>query len=174
MPTSARRTAPLVTDAGRRGRRPLRNPIGKQCVGVGLPDDPFYRTPCKTPCHCETSDRCHWLWQSVLLGLFTGALRIPTTSLRTGLGMTREFLQLLSPASAIRFPVPLAPLPKGGWHGEAVTGGFFPVRIYRKRAAFTPQKSLHQPSVGPRQIVKQVQHFLIEKALLGRASRGIF
>ncbi len=21
-------------------------------------------------------------------------------------------------------PVPLAPLPKGGWHGEAVTGGF--------------------------------------------------
>ena len=22
-------------------------------------------------------------------------------------------------------PVPLAPLPKGGWHGEAVTGGFF-------------------------------------------------
>ena len=23
-------------------------------------------------------------------------------------------------------PVPLAPLPKGGWHGEAVTGGFFP------------------------------------------------
>ena len=23
-------------------------------------------------------------------------------------------------------PVPLAPLPKGGWHGEAVTGGFLP------------------------------------------------
>ena len=23
-------------------------------------------------------------------------------------------------------PVPLAPLPKGGWHGKAVTGGFFP------------------------------------------------
>ena len=23
-------------------------------------------------------------------------------------------------------PVPSAPLPKGGWHGEAVTGGFFP------------------------------------------------
>ena len=36
-------------------------------------------------CHCETSDRCHWLWQSV----------------------------------------PLAPLPKGGWHGEAVAGRFF-------------------------------------------------
>ena len=36
-------------------------------------------------CHCETSDRCHWLWQSVSS----------------------------------------APLPKGGWHGEAVTGGFF-------------------------------------------------
>ena len=38
-------------------------------------------------CHCETSDRCHWLWQSAS-------------------------------------PVPSAPLPKGGWHGEAVTGGF--------------------------------------------------
>ena len=25
----------------------------------------------------------------------------------------------------IRTPVPSAPLPKGGWHGEAVTGGFF-------------------------------------------------
>ena len=46
------------------------------------------RTPCKTPCHCETSDRCHWLWQSAS-------------------------------------PVPKAPLPKGGWHGKAVTGGFF-------------------------------------------------
>ena len=27
-------------------------------------------------------------------------------------------------AVAIRTPVPSAPLPKGGWHGEAVTGGF--------------------------------------------------
>ena len=39
-------------------------------------------------CHCETSDRSHWLWQSAT-------------------------------------PVLSAPLPKGGWHGEAVTGGFF-------------------------------------------------
>ena len=31
----------------------------------------------------------------------------------------------MSLAVAIRIPVPLAPLPKGGWHGEAVTGGFF-------------------------------------------------
>ena len=38
-------------------------------------------------CHCETSDRSHWLWQSVT-------------------------------------PVLSAPLPKGGWHGEAETGGF--------------------------------------------------
>ena len=29
-------------------------------------------------------------------------------------------------AVAIRTPVPLAPLPKGGWHGKAVTGGFRP------------------------------------------------
>ncbi len=33
-------------------------------------------------------------------------------------------------------PVPMAPLPKGGWHGEAVTGGFF-----------TPPHLLY-PSVG--------------------------
>ena len=29
-------------------------------------------------------------------------------------------------AVAIRIPAPSAPLPKGGWRGEAVTGGFFP------------------------------------------------
>ena len=29
-------------------------------------------------------------------------------------------------AVAIRTPVPMTPLPKGGWHGKAVTGGFFP------------------------------------------------
>ena len=33
-------TAPLVTDAGRRGRRPLRSSVGEWCVGVGLLDDP--------------------------------------------------------------------------------------------------------------------------------------
>ena len=44
------------------------------------------------------------VWQSVLLDLCAGVLRIPTTSLRTGLGMTREFLRLLSPAVAIRPP----------------------------------------------------------------------
>ena len=37
MPTSARLTAPLVTDAGRRGRRPLRNPIRKHSVGADGP-----------------------------------------------------------------------------------------------------------------------------------------
>ena len=35
---------------------------------------------------------------------------LPTTSLRTGLGMTREFLQLLSLPVAIRIPRPLGPL----------------------------------------------------------------
>ena len=39
-------------------------------------------------CHCETSDRSHWLWQSVFLWICTRVLRIPTTSVRTGLGMT--------------------------------------------------------------------------------------
>ena len=80
------------------------------------------------PCHCEpVTDSL--VWQSVLLVLGTGVLRIPTTSLRTGLGMTRKFFRLPSLRGrnapvAIRIPVPLAPLPKGGWHGEAVAGGF--------------------------------------------------
>ena len=26
----------------------------------------------------------------------------------------------------------MVPLPKGDWHGEAVTGGFFPARTHRK------------------------------------------
>ena len=81
------------------------------------------------------------VWQSVLLDLYTGVLRIPTTSLRTGLGMTREFLQLLSLPVAIRPPVLSAPLPKGGWHGEAVTGGFLPARTHRKREAVHPARN---------------------------------
>ena len=70
-------------------------------------------------CHCETSDRCHWLWQSV----------------------------------------PLAPLPKGGWHGEAVAvrffsrtpcnpsvgAGFYPAR---GRGRAPPLRTSCSPSVG--------------------------
>ena len=55
----------------------------------------------------------HWLWQSVLPVLGAGVLRIPTTSLRTGLGMTRKFFRLpviakpvRTPAVAIRSPCP--------------------------------------------------------------------
>ena len=32
-------------------------------VGAGVPDGPL--TALLAMCHCETSDRCHWLWQSV-------------------------------------------------------------------------------------------------------------
>ena len=31
-------------------------------VGAGVPDGPL--TALLAMCHCETSDRCHWLWQS--------------------------------------------------------------------------------------------------------------
>ena len=82
----ARSSAPLVTDAGRRGRRPLRNPIRKHSVGADAYIGPPHRISCKK---LSLRSQCeHWLWQS--------ASRVP-----------------------------LAPLPKGGWHGEAVTGGFF-------------------------------------------------
>ena len=112
----------------RRGGRlcPPHRTINNAPVGGGVPDAPLYRTPCKTACHCETSDRCHWLWQSVPLWICARVLRmtllrcpkflrcltadagnfdrghsltslplppaalgsLPTTSVRTGLGMT--------------------------------------------------------------------------------------
>ena len=46
------------------------------------------------------------------------ALLAKTVSLRTSDRFT---------GVAIRTPVLMAPLPKGGWHGKAVTGGFLPV-----------------------------------------------
>ena len=57
-------------------------------------------------CHCETSDRSHWLWQSVT-------------------------------------PVLSAPLPKGGWRGEAVTGGFVP-SPHRADRAVCPYKEFRR------------------------------
>ena len=45
-----------------------------------------------------------------------------------------------TPAVAIRIPRPQAPLPKGGWHGKAVPGGFFS-RTQGTRAL--PYKVLH-------------------------------
>ena len=70
--------------------------------------------------------RCeHRLWQSVLLALGARVLRIPTTSLRTGLGMTHKFFRPLSlragahtgypvrnPSTNLRLV--LLPLGKGG------------------------------------------------------------
>ena len=84
----ARSSALLVTDAGRCGHRPLRNPIGKHSVGADASVRPSipYRTPCKNP-----------------------VIAKPVRTL----------------AVAIRIPRPQAPLPKGGCHGKAVTGGFF-------------------------------------------------
>ena len=39
-------TAPLITGAGRRGRRPLRSSIGKHSVGADAYIGPPHRTPC--------------------------------------------------------------------------------------------------------------------------------
>ena len=110
MPTSARQVFPAPTAGhtgpalqgvalsrpGGQSRPPLRNPIGKRCVGA----DAYIGPPHRTPCNLSL------VWQSVLLLLGTGVLRIPTTSLRTGLGMTRKFFRLLSLAVAIRTPSP--------------------------------------------------------------------
>ena len=91
------------------------NPIGKHSVGAdayigppGLIQHLLLTVSLRSQCE-------HWLWQSVLLDLCAGGLRIPTTSLRTGLGMTRKFFRLLSLRGryapvAIRIPRPLGPL----------------------------------------------------------------
>ena len=108
--------------------------------------------------------RCaHRLWQSVLLVLGAGILRIPTTSLRTGLGMTRKFFRPLSLQAGAHtgYPAPnpstnlrLVPLPlgKGGKLSlpQLLTGSFaiasdaFP--FPRKSAARDPAAAVMDPS----------------------------
>ena len=44
----------------------------------------FIIAPWKYQCHCETSDRCHWLWQSVLLVQRATARVAPTEGLPIG------------------------------------------------------------------------------------------
>ena len=122
MPTSAR---PEFFPHLRQGTRALPYKALRyrgRADRVVRPYKPFRRAGCphpaaglaphslQTPCHCEpVTDSL--VWQSVLLVLGTGVLRIPTTSLRTGLGMTRKFFRLLSllwqsvhPASENAFP----------------------------------------------------------------------
>ena len=95
-----------------------------------------------SPCHCETSDRCHWLWQSA-----------PPCKKHV---IARPVRKLVV---AIRAPVPSAPLPKGGWHGEAVTGGFLSrascnpsvgatLAVARGRGRAPPLRTAKYASVG--------------------------
>ena len=108
----------------------------------------LHRTPCKTPCHCEGATRPWqsatpvplaplpkggWHGEAVTGGFLTGTF---LSNLRRGRCLHRPAHRtscknhvIARPvrklAVAIRIPRPLGPLPKGGWHGEAVTGGFF-------------------------------------------------
>ena len=85
---AVRADADAPVAAGRCGHRPLRNSIEKTSVGA----DAYIGPPGLIPHLLLTvslrSRRVRRLWQSVLLWICTGVLRIPTTSLRTGLGMT--------------------------------------------------------------------------------------
>ncbi|MBD9227131.1 MAG: MBL fold metallo-hydrolase [Clostridiales bacterium] len=56
-------------------------------------------------------------WQSVPPDLCAGVLRIPTTSLRTGLGMTRKFFRLLSLRCRFTNRLQQSAPPKGRKHG---------------------------------------------------------
>ena len=127
------RVALCVYRAARCGHRALRSSIGKRSVGDDayiVPPSPAIklsarrqRTALLVMCHCEASAHTGCgnprpLW------ICAGVLRIPTTSLRTGLGMTREFLRLLSLVVAIRTPVPRLPCLKGAgtakpWPGDS-------------------------------------------------------
>ena len=90
-------------------------------------------------------DRGHSLTSLPLPLAALGSL--PTTSLRTGLGMTREFLRLLSLVVAIRTPVPRPPCLKGGcrpgdsagrrtpWAGASLLS-YLSYPIFRKKQGF--------------------------------------
>ena len=94
------------------------------------------------------SQCAHWLWQSVspvpkgspCQGELS-AVRLTEGSPSTAPLVTQKRRGVVTPPYIIS-----APLPKGGWHGKAVTGGFFPART---RSRLPRTESLHQPSVGP-------------------------
>ena len=99
----------------------------------------LYRTPCKKRCHCEASahtgcgeraERCQWQEKR---GERVAAVKI--SSVRHKAAQKFWAPQQGHP----RPPVLLALLPEGGWHGAAVTGGFFfaPHRVDRVVRPFT-------------------------------------
>ena len=114
--------------------RPLHLLLRFRRGGVSSPRRPI-TTAFPVMCHCETSDRCHWLWQSAS-------------------------------------PVPKAPLPKGGWHGEAVTGGFrSPLRtpcnafvgatlaVARGRGRAPPLRTIKNPLHRADRVVRPYKEF---------------
>ena len=107
LPTSARTQALLVTPPYGRGSAPP-DTGSSPCyapVGIGLPDDPPGLAPHPMKC------------------IGRGALTPPQATLRSSCNLSlRDQFANWSWQSAS--PVLKAPLPKGGWHGEAVTGGF--------------------------------------------------
>ena len=82
----------------------------------------LYRTSCKR-CHCETSsqtgrgeraERCQWQKKR---GERVAAVKISSVRRKAA-------QKFWAPQQGHPPPAPSAPLPKGGWHGKAVTGGF--------------------------------------------------
>ena len=113
---------------------------------VRSPHRPALPHPCKTPCHCEPVTDVTGVAirpprpirrgrrprrpapQGFLLpSVGADASVRPPALYRTPCKNRVIAKPVRTLAVAIRAPVPLAPLPKGGWHGKAVTGGFLPV-----------------------------------------------
>ena len=100
----------------------------------------LYRTSCKR-CHCETSsqtgrgertERCRWQRKR--------SERVAAVKI---LSVRRKAAQKFwAPQQGHPPPVPSAPLPKGGWHGKAVTGGFHtspqPMQPFRRGGVLLP------------------------------------
>ena len=105
----------------KRGGETLRNPIGKPSVGATLAVARWRgRTPAPTnrSVGADAPPLRTARYASVGAGVLDGP---PIAPLAKNLVIAKP---VRTPAVAIRTPVLSAPLPKGDWHGEAVTGGF--------------------------------------------------
>ena len=140
---TARFAAPLVTPSVGADAH-IGPPIGTSCYAFvvdGVPDDPF----CCTSCNPLRRGRCLHRPARPCPALLVALT--PPVICRTSCHPV-----IAKPVTDVTGcgnppPVPSAPLPKGGWHGEAVTEGFSPARTYSKRAAVLPA-SIPPPTFG--------------------------
>mgnify|MGYP004506340677 CR=1 FL=1 len=75
-------------------------------VGADTPVRPptLHRTPCKAPCHCETSDRCHWCGNPFSSTFTQGYYGCPCCGAQNFCAALRRTLEILTAATrSLRF-----------------------------------------------------------------------